>query len=657
MTEQNKLPVREIEGVEFPDYGQISMENWSEMIERAMEQAEQIWKEARDSEIVNLSTTFMALERSHAAVQRVLGPFALLVDGGDQQAGLIHEKVAGKLAQAQVRHLSDPKFAARCQDALSRLGGQWPKHQRRAAEMWLLQMRLNGSLLENDEARARLGEIASRSAELESQFQQMISQSCNGEEIFTEKQLDGVDVSKLPKTAGGEYIIRMIREPVDLVLESCRVRSTRERVMKSFEARGTPGDIMGVDTGKIIEELLELRSEKAQLLGFENYAELKLAETMARTPQAAQELLLKTWNAIEPGLGRIIEDIQAMASEDGIDQIMAWDTAFYAKKIQDEAGQVEDGATLGQTRRAMLELAERLFGLSFEPVDVSCPWEGMAGWIVRRDGNAIGGMLTDFMEREGKPSGAWMHLLLEGHKMGKGQLPVVANTCNFGGRGDEAKLSPMEVRTAFHEFGHALHGLLGRTHLPSQSGTNTLHDWVELPSQLLENWVMDEQCTRELGLPDGVGGSGGGVAELIQKARYLQSAMLDLEIHTNGTGSMILADFEKGVLREMRADECITPWHRLSHFSHLFSGDMYSAGYYAYLWAEVLDADVFQRSKKEDPLARSTGERLERYIYSAGDEHDPAELFEALMGRKPDPAELLRRMGLEEKASRPAMMV
>ena len=193
------------------------------------------------------------------------------------------------------------------------------------------------------------------------------------------------------------------------------------------------------------------------------------------------------------------------------------------------------------------------------------------------------------------------------------------------------------------------------THLPSACGTNTLHDWVELPSQLLENWAVDKECAKELGLPEGAGGQNGGLTDQFQKARYLQSAMLDLAIHSEGLGQEDLAGFEKKILTQMGADERITPWHRLPHFSHLFSGDMYSAGYYAYLWAEALDADVFQRVKKEDPMSRSTGSRLERYIYASGDEQDPVELFEALMGRAPDPEALVRRLGVEAKPHRPGM--
>lgn len=645
MTHTVRIPTKTIEGVQFPDYQAITLADWERYIGQAIEGTKHIWEQAKADPNLTLDSTFLALERCHSVLTDVMGPFALLVDGGNEEAMVLYEKFSGTLAQINVQHMSDPVFASRCQKLFDEQGKDWPEHQKRAAEQWLLQMRLTGSLLETDTQREKLGAIAGELAELESRFQQLNGKACDGMLWLDENQLRGVDVQALEKGEGenaGKFGVRMIREPVELVLGTCEVRDTRKAVFQAFENRGTKDDITGTYTGDVIERILVLRQEKAELLGFANYAELKLAGTMAKTPEAANELLERTWNIVAPAGKGLIENIKAAAKEDRV-ELEPWDTIYYAARVEGENKDTGPKATLGQTREAIFKLANTLFGLSFEKVDVACPWDGMACWLVRREGQAIGGLFTDFSARAGKPSGAWMHLLFEGHRLDGGQLPVVANTSNFG-EGDDAEMSAMDVRTAFHEFGHGLHGLLGRTNLPSQCGTNTLHDWVELPSQLLENWAVDQGPA--LGLPKGSAGHDGSQADQIMKVRYLQSAVLDMKLHTQGLGGKSIAQFESEVLEGMGADPLISPWHRLSHFSHLFSGDQYASGYYAYLWAEALDADVYQRARKEDPLSPHTGKRLEEFIYSAGDERHPQELFGQFMGRDPDPMALIRRLGL-----------
>lgn len=651
---QPQLPTRFFGAVRFPDYTALSIQDWEARLREALTESERIWEEGRTAR-TSFDTTFGALERSMAVGQAVFGPFALLVDGGDEAAMNLNEQLAPEVAKLSARQLSDPVFAAKCQDVYDREHTQWPDYQVRAAEQWLLQMRLKGALLPSDEARERLAQIAGETAALEAQFQKLYGQACDAMVWLDPSALEGVNANALVQGEDGRMGVRLIREPVEAVLEQCHVRQTRKLVLEAFNNRCTANDVAGVDTQSIIEDLLRLRQEKAELLGFANFAELNMASTMAGHPKAANALIQRTWEAVADSASRHMDEIETLAKADGCDRLEPWDSLYYIR--QAESAQQEEGErpTMAQVRTAVFTMAKKLFDLDFEQVDVGTPWPGMHAWLVKRNGQAIGGLFTDFAARPGKPSGAWMHALVLGHSEYGNVWPVVANTCNFG-EGEDARLSAQDVRTVFHEFGHGLHGLLGRTRLPSQSATNTLHDWVELPSQLLENWTTNDECLAELGLPAGCGGKSGGRAEQIFKMRYMQAVIQDMAVHTRGLEGLTPHEFADKVIDEHGADRRVVAWHRLPHFSHLFSGEAYAAGYYGYLWAEVLDADVFQWAQRAGPMERNTGEALERYIYARGDEVDPQSLFRSLVGRDPDPNALSTRLGVEPakvKVARP----
>lgn len=639
------LPTRAVGAIRFTDYTAMTMEAWEARLREALADNDRAWEAAKGNR-ASYETTFGLLEQGAANTLSVFGPFALLVDGGDATAMDINEQLAPEVANLHSKQMSDPAFAAKCQDVYNREHENWPDYQVRAAEQWLLEMRLTGALLADDKQRERLATIAADLAKLETQFQKLCSEMGDATLWLEPSALEGVDPEALTTGEDGSLGVRLIREPVEAVLEQCSVRQTRKRVLDAFNHRGTDQDTAGADTTQIIERLLILRQEKAELLGFGDFAELNMANTMAGHPEAANALIQRTWDSVADSASRHLDAIELMAVADGCERMEPWDTAYYLKKAErDEAGEGER-PTLGQTRKAVFLLAKRLFNLDFDQTEAGLPWAGMEAWIVKRNGQAIGGLLTDFAARAGKPSGAWMHQLIDGQANYGNVLPIVANTCNFG-EGDDARLSAQDVRTVFHEFGHALHGLLGRTRLPSQSGTKTLHDWVELPSQLLENWVMDDECLAALGLPAGCGGQGGGRSEQIYKMRFLQAVIQDMAVHTRGLEGLSPHAFADKVIDERGGDRRITAWHRLPHFSHLFSGEDYAAGYYGYLWAEVLDADVFQWAKRAGPMERNTGEALERYIYARGDEVAPQQLFRSLLGRGPDPNALSVRLGVE----------
>ena len=631
-----------ISGIAFPNYTQISMGDWEAKLEETLVEQATIWNAARNSEF-NYENTFGALERCTATSSKYFGPFALLVDGGNEDAMALYEKIAPKAATLSAEQLSDPVFARRCQDIFNRDHSSWPDYKQRAARQWLTQMQLTGALLPEDK-RKRLTKIAGELSEKEALFQKMYGEACDMTLWLQKEALNGADISQMPVRDDGCIGVRLIREPVEEILEHCHVRETRRFVLDQFNKRGTAQDLGGNDTQSVIEDILRLRQEKADLLGYATFADLNMVNTMAENPSAAQSLIDRTWHSVADSASKHIDAIEVLAKDEGLDHLESWDTLYYLKKFEQAETQAEQ-PTVAQTLKAAFTLAERLFGLTFERVDMPAVWPGAKTWTVSRGGEVIGGMFTDFAARAGKPSGAWMHHLIAGHLEYGNTSPVVAMTCNFGD-GETDPLSAQGVRTLFHEFGHALHGLLGRTHLPSQSGTNTLHDWVELPSQLLENWTTDDDCLVALGLPAGCGGKSGGRDEQIYKMRYMQAVIQDMAVHTRGLEGLTPDAFSDKVIDEHQSDRRVIAWHRLPHFSHLFSGSSYAAGYYGYLWAEVLDADVFTWVKQNGALDRQTGEALETFLYGRGDEQHPSELFRKLVGRDPDPNALVNRLGV-----------
>ena len=641
--------------VVFPDYSK-SIPEWEKSMRDGIEEAVRIWETARASGLTDYENTFGALERLRYQMMEPFNAFSILADGGHSEARDLHEKIAPVLAEANARIVSDPVFAKMCKTHFDEHADQMLPHLRRHAEQSLLDMRLSGALLESDDDRKRLLDIAGQLASLEAKFQGMCSEIGNTRLYYNEDRLPGVDLSQFTKEEDGRYSLRLIREPVDNILSTCHDRKTREEVFRAFEGRGSSKDQAGINTNNVIENIITLRQEKAKLLGFENFSELKLAGTMAGTPEKAMNLIKHTWDSINYSVNGILDILSEMAHDDGI-ELEPWDTFYYFQKTLDRKStqslnKEEVRPTIAEARNAMFHLANSLFGLDFTKTETHTPFEGMDAWLVWRDGEQVGGFLTDFSAREGKPNGAWMHPLVEGHKMGEGRLPVVANTCNFGG-GDDTRLSATELRTMFHEFGHALHGLLGRTHLASQAATNTLHDWVELPSQLFENWVSNPHYCVGLGLHREAGGGEDMFNDQLQKYRYLQSAMIDMSVHLSGLGDLDPETFGVSVLSENGSDKRLSPWHNINHFSHLFSSDQYASGYYAYLWAEVLDADVFRAITPMGVFNRNTGRLLEKYIYGAGDEVAPEELFRSVVGRDPTPDAMIARLGIPKPTFTP----
>ena len=439
----------------------------------------------------------------------------------------------------------------------------------------------------------------------------------------------------------------------------------REKIWRAFVSRGRNGNAH--DNRKIIAEIVALRTELAGLLGYATYADYKLADTMAKTPAAAQGLLEQVW---APGLKRAEHDLdalQALIDEAGETyKLEPWDWRFYAEKLRHERydfdeSEIKPYLQLKQVIAAAMYTANRLFGVGFTlREDITGYHPDVSVWTVERNRKTIGLFYGDFFARPGKRSGAWMTSFRDQQKLGGEVLPIIVNTCNFNKppEGEPALLSLDEARTVFHEFGHGLHGLLSDVTYPRLSGTSTVRDFVELPSQLYEHWlesapVLAQFTHYKTGEPI--------PADLLTRLKaarnanigfetveMISSALLDMAYHTRPAGAVEADTVEQETLAQIGMPHEIALRHASPHFLHIFSGDGYSAGYYSYLWSEVLDADGYGAFEEAgDPFDPKTAERLYRFVYSGGGSRDFAEAYRLFRGRDPDVAALLARRGLD----------
>ncbi len=462
----------------------------------------------------------------------------------------------------------------------------------------------------------------------------------------------------------GQWAILNTRSSVEPFLTYSDRRELREKVWRAFINRGDNGDKH--DNKAIIAEIVKLRDERAHLLGYPSHAHWRVEMSMAKTPERATELMQALWKPAVARVGEEVVDMQAMAEKDGANiSIEPWDYRYYAEKVRKARFDVDDNAVtpylqLEKLREAMFWVAGELLGLRFsraEGVPVYHP--DVRVWEVRNEtGKHVALFYFDPYAREGKRSGAWMNAYRNQERFDGEVTTLVSNNCNFvkGKPGEPVLVSWSDAITLFHEFGHALHGISSSVKYPSLSGTNVDRDYVEFPSQLLEQWLptqevlnrfarhwkTDQPIPREL------------VAKIERAAmfnkgfdnvEYLSSALVDMRMHLEPAKARDIDAFERETLVALGMPKQMVMRHRLTQFGHLFSGDSYSAGYYSYLWADTLSADAFEA------FTEAVAGRLRTHVFSVGNTVDPAEGYRAFRGRDAKIDALMRRRGFGAPAS------
>lgn len=624
--------------------------------------------------------TIVALEKSGRDLDRVANVFFVKA-GAD--TGEAIEAIERDMSPLLARHSNamylDRKLYARIGDLYARcdmLG--LSAEQARVLDRYHTRFVRAGGALEKA-AQDRLAAINERLATLGTQFgQNVLADEKAYALILDESDLAGLpDFARAAAAAAaeerghkGKYAITLARSSCEGLLQFSSRRDLREKVFQAWSKRGENGG--ATDNRALIAEMVRLRGERARLLGFATFADYRLDDQMAKTPQAARQLLDEVWGRARAKVGVERDALQAMIAQEGGNFALApHDWRYYAEKLRkakydlDEA-EIKPYFQLDKMIDAAFETAQRLFGLNFKPVDVPLYHPDARAWdVTDAAGQHVGLFIGDYFARGSKHSGAWMTSLRDQEKLSGDIRPVILNVCNFSkpAAGEKALLSFDDARTLFHEFGHALHGLLSNVTYPLLAGTAVSSDFVELPSQLYEHWLevpeILQKYTRHAktnepmpkALLDKILATrtyGQGFATI----EYTSCALVDLDIHTLPDADKLdVAKFERDTLAKMQMPAEIVMRHRLPHFQHLFSGGGYAAGYYSYMWSEVLDADAFEAfSETGNAFDPATAKKLRDFIYSAGNLRDPAEAYKAFRGRLPSVEPLLKKRGLADVA-------
>lgn len=630
---------------------------------------------AANPQAPTFQNTVAALEVAEEPLNRMLSIFYNLagVDSNPARQELQRE-FAPKLADYGSRVNMDPRLYERVAVVWESADALAPE-DRRITELTLRNLKRAGAGL-TGEARDRMAAISARRAVLTTQFSQNVLTDERDYVLpIPDDRLAGLPdwLVRAMRAAAKErgmdgQIVTLNRSLIVPFLEYSEDRGLREVAFKAWTARGSGQGAGGevTDNLPLIAEILALRHERANLLGYPDYAAYRLEPEMAATAERVEDLLMQVW---EPATRRAAEDqdkLTAMLRDDGVNGALEpWDWRFYAERLRArehdfDAAVVKPYLTLDAMLGAVFDVAHRLFGLKFQPFTAPLWSPDVRAWRVTRDGRLMAIFLGDFFARPTKRSGAWCSSLQDQHKIGDGQRPMVVNVCNFTPPeepGAPTFLSWDDARTLFHEFGHATHHILSDVTWPSISGTSVALDFVELPSQLYEHWLEQPQVLdaharhyqtgeplpadlRDRLLAAGKADAGFGTTE------YLESALVDLAFHRGAPADDAMAK-QAQVLDALNAPTAIPMRHATPHFAHVFSGEGYASGYYSYMWSEVMDADAFAAFEETgDIFDPETARRLERTILSKGGSLPADELWIAFRERMPGVDALLRGRGL-----------
>ncbi|MCA8889461.1 MAG: M3 family metallopeptidase, partial [Parvularculaceae bacterium] len=545
--------------------------------------------------------------------------------------------------------------------------------ERRLVEDYYKGFERNGSNLD-DAAKARVAEINQRLATLGTRFtQNLLADEDTVIWIEDEAELAGLPQSTIAAMAStaeekgqpDKWAVLNTRSAADPLLTYADSRALREKVWRAFVNRGDNGDEH--DNNAIIAETLKLRAERSKLLGYETYAHWAIERQMAKTPDAAMELMMTVWPKAVERVEEEVADMQAVADAEGANiTIEPWDYRYYMEKVRKDKydldfNEVKPYLQLEKLREAMMWAAGELYGLQFEEIDdVPVFNADVRAWkVLGRDGELQGLWYFDPYARAGKSSGAWMTEYRTQQKLEGDIHPIVSNNSNFlkGAPGEPVLISWDDAETMFHEFGHALHGLNSDVKYPSQSGTNVPRDYVEFPSQLNEHWLMTPEVMNRFlvhyesnePIPQ----------ELVNKIKdaktfnqgfatveYLSAAIVDMKLHLAGDADIDPDAFEKETLAEIGMPKEIVMRHRTPQFAHIFAGEGYAAGYYSYLWADAITADAAEAFIDAGSFYdKKTAKKLYDDVMSVGDSIDPADGFRKFRGRDVDTTALLRDRG------------
>jgi peptidyl-dipeptidase Dcp len=662
---------------ELPPFKNIKPEHYLPAFKSAFEeQMKAIEIIAANPEPPTFANTVEAIETSGPLLNRIAPAFfVILASNSNDALRDIQSEVVPLHSQHMSKIYSHPGLFARLQVLKNHPDPSLTGEQQQLLNETHKQMVRQGAALSPTDAK-RIQEIDSRLASLQTLFGQNVLMDSNDFElVLSESDLAGLPESVRAAAASeaatrnqeGLFVFTISRSSFTPFMQYSERRDLREKMWLAYTPCSNRDNER--DNKQHAEEIARLRAERASMMGYGTHADFTLDDRMAETPARVKELLDNIWL---PAKARVIEEAAALQesiqSAGGNHTLAPWDWWYFtekerARRFNLDAESVKPYFELERVRDGAFQVATQLYGITFtEVTDIELYHPAAKAFEVKEaNGDRVGLFITDYFLRPSKKAGAWMNAFRSQKRHGGDAYPIILNTCNFP-PGEPCLLSMDEVRTLFHEFGHGLHGLLSNVTYRSLSGTAVKRDFVELPSQIMEHWAIEPEVMRSYAMhyetgeviPD----------ELIQKiletqtfnmgfstTEYLAASYLDLQWHdlewqaVKDDQKLDSEQLESEAMRKIELVPEIAPRYRSTYFQHIFSGG-YSAGYYAYIWAEVLDADAFEEFKQQGLFDQATATSFRKNILEKGGTVEPMELYRRFKGRDPDVQPLMKNRGL-----------
>ena len=617
------------------------------------------------------ANTFVPMQLAGQRYGRVMTLFGVMTGNMNSPAyQALDREWSPKFAAASDAITFDPKLFARIEAVYAARAKLDPQQQRLVTRTYDSYVRQGAKL-----TTAQKAQLSAYNQELASAFSDFSKRLLADENttitVTDEAQLAGVpdSVKAVAKAAAAErgqtgWAIVNTRSAVDPVLTFATDRALREKVWRAFVNRGDNNDAN--DTNATIAKIVKLRADRAHLLGFKTHADWRMQDTMAKTPAAAMDLMMRVWPAAKARVAEEVRDMQAIADKGPTKiTIEPWDYRFYQEQVRKarydlDQAQLKPYFELNNIIQGSLYAANRLYGLNFKEITGTVPVfePNMRVWhVTDRAGKEVGLFYRDDFARSGKRSGAWANTYRGQRKLAPAQTVLSSNNNNFakGAKGEPILISLDDAQTLFHEFGHAIHAMLQDVTYPGLAGTP--RDFVEYPSQVNEHWLLTRDVLDKYARHYQTGAAmPQALLDKIEASKtfnqgfatteYLSSAIVDMKLHTVADGVVDPDAFERTTLTEIGMPKEIVMRHRLPQFNHLFSSDSYSAGYYSYLWSETMDADTFAAFEEAgSPWDKATADRFARLLLSTGNETDRATAYRSFRGRDPDVNALLEKRG------------
>jgi peptidyl-dipeptidase Dcp len=666
-----------------PPFDRVQIALFKPALEAAMaEQLAEIDGIAKTSAAPDFENTIAALERAGNTYDRVTTLYYIWASNmSTPEFQVIQREMAPRLAAFNDQITQNEALFKRI-DAVynSPAKAKLNPEQQRLAWLYYTNFVRAGARLQ-PEAKKRLSEINQKLAGLFTKFSQNVLAEETDQFIVlkSEDELAGLPQSLRDAAAAaaeqkkqpGSWVIINTRSSIDPFLTYSDRRDLREKAWRMFVNRGDNGGEH--DNNAIITEILQLRAERAKLLGYQTHAHWRLENSMAKTPERAMELMEAVW---KPAVARVHEevaDMQALADKEGAKiRIEPWDYRYYMEKVRKakfdlDQNEIKPYLQLERLREGIFWVAGELFNFNFTPVtNVPVAHPDIRVWEVtdKTSKRHIGLWYFDPYARPGKRSGAWMNAYRSQERIDREITTIVSNNSNFvkGKPGEPVLISWDDATTMFHEFGHALHGLNSNVTYPSLSGTAVPRDYVEFPSQLLEHWLSTPEVLQRFALhyqtgkpiPQPL------VDKIMRSAtfnqgfatvEYLSAALVDMKLHLAGERKIDPDAFERETLAQLGMPKEIVMRHRTPQFLHVFASDGYSAGYYSYLWSDVITADAFGAfTEGKGAYDRAVADRLRKFVFSVGNTVDPADAYRSFRGRDPKIDALMKKRGFTAKS-------